>query len=248
LTSYALDELAWPEVARILEEEPRLMLPVGALEQHGPHLPLGANITIARRVTEVVSQELGILRAPVFSYGVTTPGDPRAGSAGLGRKTLHRAVNELVGRWEDQGVQEFVIVTAHRYEPHLEALLMALSSRSVTTVYDLYQIEVRDLLEEDPEIEHGGEFETSLLLHLSPEQVRSKEVEDHRVSGPALRKYTRGRMPTPPEEGRGVVGRPSLASAEKGAALFQRLTEGLTQALAVDAGRGEHGTAAPDRG
>lgn len=248
MTSYALDELAWPQVRTIMEREPRLMIPVGALEQHGPHLPLGTNTLIAERVTAAVSERLGILRAPVFSYGVTAAGDPRPGSAGLGRKTLHRAVNDLLARWEDQGVASFVIVTAHRYEPHLEALLMALSSRSITTVYDLYQVDVLDLVEGDPETEHGGEFETSLVLHLAPERVREEAMEDHPVTRDVLRRYIRGRMPTPPRDGPGVMGRPSLASREKGEALFQRLTEGLAQALAPEPDDTSAGTATRDDG
>jgi creatinine amidohydrolase len=229
--SYALDRLPWTEVRALMEREPRLMLPVGALEQHGPHLPLGANLLIADRVTDAVSRRLGILRAPAFSYGVIAGGDPRPGSAGLGRKTLHRAVNELLAGWEEQGFQAFVIVTAHRYEPHLEALLMALSSESTTTVYDLYQIDVDDLVEEDPEREHAGELETSLLLHLAPDRVRTDAIRDELVTEEVLRRYVRGRMPTSPDRGSGVTGRPTLASAEKGARLFDRLANALAEAL-----------------
>ena len=231
MRSYGLDELAWPAVREVLDDDPRLMIPVGALEQHGPHLPLGANTLVAERVVAEVSRTLGLLRAPVLSYGVIAAGDPRPGSVGLGRKTLHRSVNELLGRWERHGVREFILVTAHRYEPHLEALLMALSSESVTRVYDLYQIDVTDLLEGDPAIEHAGEFETSLLLHLAPDRVDREAAVDHRVDEGAWRRYTRGRMPTPPPDGSGVLGWPSRATAEKGEALFARLVETLAAAV-----------------
>ncbi len=146
------------------------------MDQHGPHLPLGANVLVADRVAQAVSQQLGILRAPTFSYGVSIGGGPFAGTTGLRRKTLHRAINELLAHWEDDGISEFVIITAHRYEPHLEALLMALTDASINSVYDLYQIDVRDVLESDPESEHGGELETSLVLHLAPELVHMDEV------------------------------------------------------------------------
>ena len=159
MRSYALDEIPWSEVERALVRDPRLIFPVGALEQHGPHLPLGANIVIAQRVAREVSRTLQILRAPTFSYGVTIGGGPFAGRAGLRRKTLHRAVNELLAEWEDHGVKEFVIITAHRFEPHLEALLMALTGEAMKSVYDLYEIDVSDLLETDPELEHAGELE-----------------------------------------------------------------------------------------
>jgi len=212
-------------VGRILAKDSRLIVPVGALGQHGPHLPLGANVRVAEAVATEVSQRRGILRAPVFSYGVTTGGGPWAGAAGLRRKTFHRAINELLARWEDHGVSEFVIFTAHRYEPHLEALLMALTASSTTTVLDLFHVDVADLLDGDPEGEHGGELETSLLLHLAPQLVEVDEMADFVPDVRALRRYTRGRVPTPPTQARGGVGRPTLASAEKGRQVFQRYVE-----------------------
>jgi creatinine amidohydrolase len=229
--SYAIDELTWPEIGRILARDPRLVFPVGALDQHGPHLPVGANTLIATRVAREVSDRLGILRAPPFSYGVTVPGDPYAGTAGLRRKTLHRAVNELFARWEDDGFTEFAIVTAHRYEPHLEALLMALTDTSRNRVFDLYQIEVTDILESDPELEHAGELETSLLLWLAPELVRMDAAGDLDPAERALRRYTRGGVPTPPAESRGVVGFPTSATAEKGRRVFERMVEQVSAEL-----------------
>jgi creatinine amidohydrolase len=231
VTSYALDEIPWSEVAERLEHDARLIFPVGALEQHGPHLPLGANIVIAERVAHEVSSRLGILRAPTFSYGVIVAGGPYPGRAGLRRKTLHRAVNELFAAWEDQGVAEFVIITAHRFEPHLEPLLMALTSRATKSVYDLYEIGVSDLLETDPESEHAGELETSLMLHLRPELVRDDVLEDFMPEAGALRRYTRRRVPKAPKGSTGVVGYPTLASAEKGARIFDRYVEMLASTL-----------------
>lgn len=231
MTSYALDELPWPDVGRHLARDPRLLVPVGALEQHGPHLPLGTNTLIATRVAKEVAREKGILVAPPFSYGVTVGGGPWAGSAGLRRKTFHRALNELLARWEDHGVREFVIITAHRYEPHVEALLLSLTARSATTVFDLHQVDVHDILEAEPHTEHAGELETSLLLHLAPDLVQTEEITDFLAEEKTLRRYIRGRMPTPPQESLGVVGLPSRGNAAKGEAVFRRWVTTLCQAL-----------------
>lgn len=224
--SFALDELTWSEVAEILDRDPRLILPVGTLEQHGPHLPLGTNTYVAERIAADLSESAGILRAPVFPYGVGVPGDrPFPGSATLRRKTLHRAVNELLASWEDHGVTEFIVITAHRYEPHLDALLMALTERSTTTVVDLYAIDISDLIEGPAEWEHAGEVETSLLLHLDPQRVRRVLIQDDPVDSRRYRRYVRGRMPTPPADSSGTFGHPSRASAEKGRAIYNRLLE-----------------------
>jgi len=228
--SYALDEMPWSDVGRALAGNPRLILPVGALEQHGPHLPLGTNIMIAQRVAREVSHRLGILRAPTFSYGVTVDRGPFPGRAGLRRKTLHRAVNELMGSWEDHGVEHFVIITAHRFEPHLEALLMTPSGPSTKSVYDLFRIDVSDIVDTDPEVEHAGELETSLMLHLTPDLVHMDRARDFLPGSWALRKYTRRRVPTPPVDSRGVVGSPTLATAEKGGRVFSRYVEMLCRA------------------
>lgn len=229
--SYAIDQLPWPDVAEILQGDPRLVLPVGALEQHGPHLPVGTNIVIARYVAREVSERTGILRAPTLSYGVTVGGGPYAGRAGLRRKTLHRVVNELLQMWEADGIRQFAIITAHRFEPHLEALLMTATGPSSTSVYDLYQIDVSDIIESDPELEHAGELETSLMLHLAPDLVRLDRARDFMPSGGALRRYTRRRVPKPPTNSRGVIGAPTLASAQKGERVFARYVEMLSAAL-----------------
>lgn len=232
--SSSIDELPWTDVRARLIERPALILPVGSLEQHGPHLPVGTNIVIAQRVAHDVSEATGILRAPTFSYGVTVGGGPFAGRAGLRRKTLHRAINELIHRWEDDGVQHFILITAHRFEPHLEALLMTAPSQAKTSVYDLYRIDVSDVVETDPEIEHAGELETSLMLHLAPELVRMSEARDFLPPSDELRKYTRRRVPTAPLESQGTIGVPSLATKEKGSSVFRRYVDTLAAELQHD--------------
>jgi len=218
-----LAHLTWQEVQVHLAEDPRLLLAVGSLEQHGPHLPLGTNVIIADRIVRAASNATGVLMAPTLQYGVGAP-TRRAfpGAASLQRKTLHRTLNDILADWEDTGVRELVIVTANHYEPHLDALLMALTSKSITTVVDLRSIPASDILHGDPISEHGGELETSLLLHLAPEMVRREQIADFVPDSRTFRKYVRGRRPTPPPDGQGVVGRPSLATGEKGERLFRR--------------------------
>ena len=221
--SWALDSLPWPQVEEALARDPRLLFPVGALVQHGGHLPLGTNTFIAEAVAKAISREMEILRAPTFHFGVPGPNQGAfSGAAGLQRKTLHRALNELLAEWEDHGVQEFVLLTAHRFELHLDALLMAMTSSAGTTVINLHALEVGDLLEGSPRAEHGGELETSLMLYLAPERVHMDRAEDVVPDPRTYRKYARGRVPTPPPGSGGVLGTPSLATREKGRAVFYR--------------------------
>jgi len=235
--SYALEELSWEEIRDHLRSDPRLLFPVTALEQYGPHLPLGTGAFIVERLVADVSQATGVLRAPILSYGVNLPAHPPwPGTASLRRKTLHRTVNELLASWEDGGVGHIIPVTFHMYEPHVDALLMAFTTRATTTVVDLGSVDVHDILETPRALDHAGEFATSLMLHLAPGKVRTPAMVDVSIPPGKYRKYVRGRAPTPPREGSGVLGRPTLATAKKGERLWQRLTEVLHSA--VEMGRG----------
>ena len=170
--------------------------------------------------------------APALPYGISHPDSGAyAGTAGLRRKTFHRAVNELLANWDDHGVTELVVITAQRHEPHLEALLTALTPRASTTVVDLMTLEVSGLLEGDPHQERGGELETSLMLHLAPELVRTELITDFIPPAESLRRYLQGKVATPLPDFQGTVGYPSRASAAKGQKVYERYLEILTQTL-----------------
>lgn len=233
-TPFALDELSWIDVAAHLARDPRLLIPVGALEQHGAHLPLGSNVLIARSFCLDLSEEFGVLRAPTFHYGVNVRTERAyAGTASLGRKTLHRALNELLDAWEAHGVSEFILVTAHRHDPHLEALASLVTTGARVRVIDIWDVPIHDLLEGQEGAEHAGEAETSLMLHLYPDLVRMDRARDFQLAPDEFRRYMRGGLPAPPPGGTGCVGRPTLASAEKGTLIYSRIREAIRRAVFV---------------
>jgi creatinine amidohydrolase len=238
ITSLALDELSWIDAAAHFARDPRLIIPVGALEQHGPHLPLGSNVLIARRVAVDLSTEFGVLRAPTMYYGVNVQSEREyAGTASLRQKTLHRAINELLAAWEEHGVNEFIIVTAHRHEPHLDALATLITGGARVRVVSLWDVDVVDLLERQPGVLHAGEAETSVMLFLYPELVRMDRARDFHLAEEQFAKYVRGQLPAPPPGGAGTVGAPTAATAAKGEAIYNRILHAVRRAvfLAKDA-------------
>ncbi len=227
-----LDELSWIDVAAHLARDPRLLIPVGALEQHGPHLPLGTNVLIARRFAADLSREFGILRAPTVHYGVNVKTDRAfAGTASLTPKTLHRALNELLAAWESHGVREFIVLTAHRHEPHMDALATLITRRARVRVLQIWDVDVSDLLTQQDAVLHAGEAETSVMLYLYPGLVRMDRARDFELSPDEFRRYMRGRLPAPPPGSAGAVGRPTAATAETGAAIYQRIMDAICRAV-----------------
>ena len=79
------------DIVRTMQGNPQLIIPVGTTEQHGPHLPLGCDTTIVERLSDDLSREFGVLRAPTLEYGVNAATmKPFPGTASLSGKTLHR--------------------------------------------------------------------------------------------------------------------------------------------------------------
>ena len=199
-----LKEMTPAQAAAALKSTSRLLVPAGTVEARGPHLPLGCDTVILERLADDLSASTGIPRAPALEYGVhATKDDPAPGTAALSRKTLHRAMNELIALWEEVGgVRDTLILTAHAADQHLEAL---------STIRTCGRVRVADILALDslpPLLEsrfgpwHGGEVDTSLMLYLAPELV------DLTLTPPTL-----------------------LASAEKGARFYNAILGSLTQHL-----------------
>lgn len=221
-----ITDLAWPEVAEYLTSDQRLILPVGTCEQHGRHLPLGTDTMIAERLAHDLSAEFGVLVAPTVPYGVNVETEQAyAGTASLRRKTLHRALNDLLASWEDHGFDEFILITSHFHDPHLDAVTTVVTEHARVRIVDVHSVNVSEFLERQSGPEHAGEVETSLMLYLRPEQVRSDAIEDFSLDPKQLRRYLRGRMPRPPAGCQGAIGYPSAATAKKGEEIYRHILE-----------------------
>ena len=218
-----LKHLTPTAVRAILKRDPRLIVPVGTTEQHGPHLPFGADTIIVERLADDLSTEFGVLRAPTLEYGVNTATRTEyPGNATVRRKTLHRFMNDLVGTWEAGGVDQFIILTAHGHDPHQEALsTLRTRGASIRTV-DIFTVPYQQ--EDETMPIHGGELDTSLLLYLNADLVTLEEAQDFLPSGRPLRGY-RQAVGTIPAESPGSLGWPTRASVEKGRAFYQVIYE-----------------------
>lgn len=221
-----LDELPWTEVSSCLRGDPRLLLPIGSTLQHGPHLPLSTDTLVVTRLADALSERHGIMVAPTLPYGVASRMEQEyAGTASVGRKTLHRALNDLIGVWESQGVEEFVLLTSHGYGPHIAAMATVVTRRSRVRSVDIHSVDLGKHLEGRTGEQHGGELETSLMLHLAPDLVRTDRIVDAPMDPADGGKRVVGEEPVPERGSPGVVGTPSLASAEKGRRVFRYLVE-----------------------
>jgi creatinine amidohydrolase len=218
--SFLLTDLSWLQVEAHLKRETRLIVPVGCCDQFGPHLPIGTATYIAEAFAERLSHDFGVLRAPAVQYGVNLPTDGTfPGASTLAEKTLHRTMNDLLGGWEDCGFTEFVLLTAHRHDPHVEAIAtVSATARARVRVIEVLALDLSSIVQGKAHPAHGGEVMTSLMLHLHPHLVDRSQIQDFYPYGTG--KSAPFRLNRLPPESHGVLGFPTLSSAEAGERIF----------------------------
>ncbi len=200
-----------------------LVLPLGATEQHGPHLPLGTDTTIAEALARgLAAARSDAVVAPVLAYGSSGEHRHFAGTLSLGQEALELAVLELArGADPFRGV---LVVSWHggNAEPLARAAeRLAAEGRRVVVWQGRHP--AADV--------HAGRTETSLMLALAPEQVRLDRAEpgDVRPLTEVLDELREGGVASVSPNG--VLGDPSGASAEEGGALLAELVEELAAAF-----------------
>ena len=191
---------------------PTLVVPVGATEQHGPHLPLDTDTRIATALARHLSAELDHLLAPALAYGASGEHQGFAGTVSIGTPTLTAVLVEY-GRSACEWAARLVFVNGHG--GNLDALRSA-----VVTL----RRENRDaawlsgrVADSDA---HAGHTETSLMLHLAPHAVRRDQwVRGNTAPLEQLMPDLR-RQGVAGVSGSGVLGDPTSASAAEGARMF----------------------------
>jgi creatinine amidohydrolase len=107
------DELTDPEIAAALDRSPRVVLPMGSVEQHGPHLPTGTDFLAATSIALEVAGHLDALVLPLCPLGVTPMHMPYRGTVTLRPETLQNVVLDIGSSLAAHGCREFVILNWH---------------------------------------------------------------------------------------------------------------------------------------
>jgi creatinine amidohydrolase len=229
--------------ARALARDRRavVLLPLGAMEQHGPHLPLAVDWLGAEEIARRIAPHLrrGGYRpvlAPALPYGVSTLALDWPGTVSLSEATLRRLVVEIVQALAGHGFRRFVLANYQADPDHLRAMaaavrrlergrrlqvLVAGFAPRAPVENPMVNRRVRALLRSpEPALEwHSGEMETAVMLSLDARLVRrdvARRLPPARVdfAGALRRGIRRFRQMNP--GGRGYFGSPALARAETG--------------------------------
>jgi creatinine amidohydrolase len=174
-----LEELTSPRLAALRERRPVALWPVGAVEPHGPHAPLGTDTLISVGICERAAQRLeDAVVLPPLPFGVTRYGAAFAGAVGISEATLRAVVLDVAAAVAAQGFRRLAIVNSH-FEPEQVATLRAAAQEAGALYLDLVRRANAERLTDEFRrgSAHGGRYETSLVLADAPQLVDRKEMK-----------------------------------------------------------------------
>jgi creatinine amidohydrolase len=227
------------------------VLPVAAIEQHGPHLPVGVDAAINRgiveRVMNLLPEDLPVTFLPMMPVGKSNEHTAFPGTLTLSAETLIRLWTEIGESVERAGIRKLVLLNSHGGQPQimdivardlrvrLKMFVVALSYWAVGMPSGLFPAAERE------HGIHGGSSETSLMLHLHPELVRNDERRDFIPTSIAMTeryKYLRPEgsgvgfgWQTQDLNSFGACGNALDADAERGSAIVEHVASRIVELL-----------------
>lgn len=231
-------EMTWTEVDEALKDRPVALVPVGAIEAHGPHLPLTTDSVIAvemarRGAAKLKERGVPSLILPPVHFTVADYGADFAGTISVSPETAVALMRD-VALSASKRHRCVAFVNIHLEPRHLECLRKAVDEAKKgganACFADITKKRWAELLGEAfAQGDHAGAFETSLMMAAAPEMVRERE----RISLPptdglmgALKKGAKTFLEAGGEDA--YFGDPTAASAEEGENLYEALAEALS--------------------
>jgi creatinine amidohydrolase len=214
-----IEEITSQEFLDGIEQTRTVLIPVGATEGHGAHLPLGTDSFQAIDVCQRLSERRPVFVAPPILYGVCRSTSRHPGTLSIRTETLKSLLLDVIEALYRQGLRNFIVLSGHAGGTHNATLLDAgeylleklpESRIAVVTEYALAADEGASLIE-TPGDSHAGEIEASRMLATRPHLVKEGAQEDY----PCFPEHILVRN-KPHHWPSAVWGDPTKASAEKG--------------------------------
>lgn len=236
------EEMTAPEIRSLDKETILVVLPIAACEQHGPHMPTGTDTIICNAVAEGVEQENSnsVLLLPTLWLGASRHHLRWGATLSTGSLATYTSIlTEILEPLLEDGYRRVLLLNGHggNIDPmrvavrtlqptYPEVLLTAASYWSIA------EAEIAELMEgEVKSVGHACEAETSLIMHLRPELVSESMIENFidyapdNVDGVFICQDMKQRT------AKGATGRPDLASAAKGAQMFNSIVSKVSRVV-----------------
>ncbi len=237
------EHMTWEEYRDVITKN-LIILPVGSLEQHGPHLPLNVDVVIPTSLAKMVSEKMDVVVLPTIAYGYKSHptsggGQLFPGTTSLNGITLIHLMLDILRETYRHGGRDFLMLNGH-YEniafvnEAVEIFAHEVDDAKVVTLcwWDLVTDELVDEIFAEAgfpgwDTEHAAITETSLMQYFAPELVR----EDKIIDDQSERKPAYSIFPAPEDiiPKSGVLYKATYASREKGQKLAKQVVDAIVQ-------------------
>lgn len=242
--------LTWTEIDKMPDKANTVIIqPIGAIEQHGSHLPIAVDSAISLGVLGTalgkLAKSIPAYSLPCLYYGKSNEHDGFPGTITLTAPTLLSIIQEMAESIYQAGFRKLVLMNSHGGQPQI----MEIAARDIHQKYPDFAVFpmftwrvpniAADLLSEQ-ELEYGihaGDAETSIMLSLLPEQVKMEQAVKEYPSGLPQNSLLsmEGKMPfawlTRELSKSGVMGDATLATKEKGDMLLESVSDGWVKLI-----------------
>lgn len=230
-----LAELTSPQLEEL--RDPLALWPVGAIEPHGPHAPLGTDTLISVGMCERAAARLeNAVVLPALPFGVTRYAAAFPGAIGISEGTLRAMVLDVAEAVAENGFRRLVIVNNH-FEPDQVATLRDVAHEAGALYLDLVRRRNAERLTDEFRRGscHAGRYETSLVLADAPSLVADvSELPPNEVDMPAAMAAGKTDF-LAMGMNRAYCGAPAEATAQEGRETFETLTDLLVELIEAEA-------------
>lgn len=233
---YLYEEFTWEEIRGVVRESRVVLLPVGSIEQHGPHLPLKTDILLAQAFCLEAGRRApsDIVVMPPISYGFNEHHMDFPGTIEIDGETFIRYLLCVTKSLARHGFRKILLVNGHgSNNPFLDIVARGtiIETEALCGTFMPYSL-MRDFIAKISECQwnsHACEVETSLLLYLAPELVKMEKAKKE-IGFPITKFHWRSlTKPSPLNmmdiwsriSETGIAGDPTLATREKGEKIFE---------------------------
>ncbi|HQO02484.1 MAG TPA: creatininase family protein [Spirochaetota bacterium] len=183
-TPLLLQEMTWPDVKAYLQRCDMVIIPLGSIEQHGPHLPLGADTYEAYEMSKMISAKTGVVVAKVLSVGYSESHMGFPGTITISQETMERVLKETAESLIRHGFRKIMFFNYHGGNNLTQSRLVAHINR--TTPATAVAIGIGGPIPGDVPPGtydknfdwHAGVGETSLMMYLKPDLVRKGSIRN----------------------------------------------------------------------
>ncbi len=229
------ENLAWPEIADLRDKNGGLLLlPLGATEQHGPHLPVAMDTLLAEAVCHAASDATGVPVMSALRYTVSQGHTAKwPGTFSLRHETFISVLNEIADWAVATGWKRLLLINSHfgndaSARVAVDQIRLRHLGKLQIGLHHVFQLtpEIWAAYTQDAADLHANRAETSLMLHLYPDLVHQDRLamaDDPDRTGSTVFSY-----PVSQTSLNGVTGFPSQSTAAEGAQLFNEMVHALT--------------------